>query len=227
MRCNNRWVTWIVPTSGCGYLLNLKMYKMSLLVFNDLVGNDGNIPIDLLAHWTCGGYLNLGFFKLKPCIDILGISCEIALMWMPWDLTDDLSILVHLIARCGQTPSHNLRQFDPDLCRQITSLIHHKSQYETVPSSEMFLTEKVSLHPTLIWHSQSGVNGSRENTGKPHDYTIIWKHVLRYWPFVRGIHRSPVNSPQKRSMTRSFGVFFETMVRLVIWDVIASIMTAL
>ena len=26
---------------------------------------------------------------------------------------------------------------------------------------------------------------------------IIWKHFPRYWPFVRGIHRSPVNSPYK------------------------------
>ena len=25
----------------------------------------------------------------------------------------------------------------------------------------------------------------------------IWKHFLRYWPFARGIHRSPVNSPHK------------------------------
>ena len=24
-----------------------------------------------------------------------------------------------------------------------------------------------------------------------------WKHFQRYWPFVRGIHRSPVNSPYK------------------------------
>ena len=24
---------------------------------------------------------------------------------------------------------------------------------------------------------------------------IKWKHFPRYWPFVRGIHRSPVNSP--------------------------------
>ena len=24
-----------------------------------------------------------------------------------------------------------------------------------------------------------------------------WKHFPRYWPFVRGIHRSPVNSPHK------------------------------
>ena len=30
-----------------------------------------------------------------------------------------------------------------------------------------------------------------------HDDVIKWKHFSRYWPFVRGIHRSPVNSPHK------------------------------
>ena len=30
-----------------------------------------------------------------------------------------------------------------------------------------------------------------------HDDVIRWKHFPRYWPFVRGIHRSPVNSLHK------------------------------
>ena len=30
-----------------------------------------------------------------------------------------------------------------------------------------------------------------------HDDVIKWKHFPRYWPFVRRIHRSPVNSPHK------------------------------
>ena len=30
-----------------------------------------------------------------------------------------------------------------------------------------------------------------------HDNFIKWKHFPRYWPFVRGIHRWPVNSPHK------------------------------
>ena len=30
-----------------------------------------------------------------------------------------------------------------------------------------------------------------------HDDVIKWKHFSLYWPFVRGIHRSPVNSPHK------------------------------
>ena len=30
-----------------------------------------------------------------------------------------------------------------------------------------------------------------------HDDVIKWKHFSRNWPFVRGIHQSPVNSPHK------------------------------
>ena len=30
-----------------------------------------------------------------------------------------------------------------------------------------------------------------------HDDVNKWKHFPRYWPFVRGIHLSPVNSPHK------------------------------
>ena len=30
-----------------------------------------------------------------------------------------------------------------------------------------------------------------------HDDVIKWKHFPRYWPFVWGIHRSPMNSPHK------------------------------
>ena len=30
-----------------------------------------------------------------------------------------------------------------------------------------------------------------------YDDVIKWKHFPRYWPFVRGIHRSPMTSPHK------------------------------
>ena len=40
-----------------------------------------------------------------------------------------------------------------------------------------------------------------------HDDVIKWKHFLRYWPFVRGIHRSPVDSPHK-GQWRGASMFF-------------------
>ena len=36
-----------------------------------------------------------------------------------------------------------------------------------------------------------------------HDDVIKWKHFPRNWPFVRGIHRSPVNFPHKEQWCRA------------------------
>ena len=43
-----------------------------------------------------------------------------------------------------------------------------------------------------IWESIASLAARKQ-----HDDVIKWKHFPRYWPFVRGIHRSPVNSPHK------------------------------
>ena len=81
----------------------------------------------------------------------------------------------------------------------------------------------------IIWYQPEGVRlpwkvwvnrpASAHNTAQPawtlreilcvHDDVIKRKHFLRYWPFVRGIHRSPVNSPHKGQVTRSFYFFFD------------------
>ena len=37
----------------------------------------------------------------------------------------------------------------------------------------------------------------RRNSSNRHNDVIKWKHLPRNWPFVREIHRSPVNSPHK------------------------------
>ena len=41
---------------------------------------------------------------------------------------------------------------------------------------------------TLLNHDSGGTHDERV-----HDDVIKWKHFPRHWPFVRGIHRSPVN----------------------------------
>ena len=68
-----------------------------------------------------------------------------------------------------------------------------------------------------------------------HDDVIKWKHFSRYWPFVRGYHQSPVNSPNKGQWrgTLMFPLIcawinvWATIVRLLIWDAMATIMTSL
>ena len=52
-------------------------------------------------------------FKLNLGNSGWGISYEIALRWMPQDLTDDKSTLVQVMAWCRQATSHYLSQFWP------------------------------------------------------------------------------------------------------------------
>ena len=52
-------------------------------------------------------------FKLISVTDSWGISCKIALRWMPLDLTDDKSTLVQVMAWCRQATSHYLNQCWP------------------------------------------------------------------------------------------------------------------
>ena len=54
-------------------------------------------------------------------------------------------------------------------------------------------------HLCTTWNNETWctlVDGSKQIHWS-HDDVIKWKHFPRYWPFVRGIHRSPVNSPHK------------------------------
>ena len=53
---------------------------------------------------------------------------------------------------------------------------------------KIFIRRKSSA--ISLWHSCCHV-------GTIHDDVIKWKHFPRYWPFVWGIHRSPVNSPHR------------------------------
>ena len=55
-----------------------------------------------------------------------------------------------------------------------------------------------------IWSSRSRCPCTNHlQTRHPHDDAIKWKHFPRYCAFVRGIHRSPVNSPHKGQWRRA------------------------
>ena len=64
-----------------------------------------------------------------------------------------------------------------------------------------------------------------------HDDVIKWKYFPRYWPFVRGTHRSPVDSPHKgqshRALMFSLICGWTSDNKPVIWDAISPIMTSL
>ena len=61
----------------------------------------------------------------------------------------------------------------------ITSYYHRKS-----PSGDKAILRSAYIHNGISYAAN-------------HDDVIKWKHFPRYWPFVRRIHRSPVNSLHK------------------------------
>ena len=91
----------------------------------------------------------------------------------------------------------------------VYSLIHPSIHPSINPSIHTYIHTAVLLCFVLLWLCHD-------------DDVIQWEHFPRYWPFVRGIHRSPVNSPHKSQWRRalmfslicawinSWGWWFET-----------------
>ena len=74
------------------------------------------------------------------------------------------------------------------------------------------LVNKLLSYPSVrtnYIHTQTVRHGRPGNSNSSHDDVIKWKHSPRYWSFVRRIHRSLVNSPKKRPVTRTLDVFFD------------------
>ena len=70
-------------------------------------------PINSLAPGKFKWNFRYVIFKWILVIDVWGISYEIALRWMPQDLTDHKSTLVQVMAWCHQARSHYLNQCWP------------------------------------------------------------------------------------------------------------------
>ena len=61
-------------------------------------------------------------------------------------------------------------------------------------SLQIVLNDPLNDQPAVV---QTTAWGQALVSTNDHDDVIKWKHFPRYWPFVRIIHRSPVNSPHK------------------------------
>ena len=77
----------------------------------------------------------------------------------------------------------------------------HKSRLMGPPGESLIIF--LGRYHTNAWcvlepfHARMGHIPRWPLLGSFHDDVIRWKHFPCYWPFVRGIHRSPVNSPHK------------------------------
>ena len=74
----------------------------------------------------------------------------------------------------------------------------------------------------IFWPKQSADERAHCNWISHLDDVIIWKYFPRYWPFVRGIHRLPVNSHKGQWRgALMVSLICAWMSGWVIWDAIA------
>ena len=72
--------------------------------------------------------------------------------------------------------------------------MHFEYVYEMAAILSRPQCVKAALVHVVSWF-RAGIH--QAITWTNHDDVIKWKYFPRYWPFVWGIHRSPVNSPHK------------------------------
>ena len=128
------WLAWLIRFSchlqcwrGDGSFFKVTKVVKDLVIFikgqegvySSLSDDSNNLHLSFqLTHWPLGDFnLILGtlevYFKLTLVNVGWGISYEIALRWMPLDLTGDKSKLVQVMAWCLQATSHYLSQCWP------------------------------------------------------------------------------------------------------------------
>ena len=98
-------------------LMNAEVLKVSAIWYSDLF--ELKIFMNFcvqLTHWSHEKFkwnFRCLIFKRILVIDGWSICCEIALIWMSLDFTDDHSTLVQVMAWCRQATSHYLSQCWP------------------------------------------------------------------------------------------------------------------
>ena len=109
-------------------------------------------------------------FKHILVIDGWGISCEISLIWMSLDFTDDQSTLVQVMAWCRQAPTHYLSQCWP---RSLLPYGVTRPQWATVDPDQV-----------TIWHHLAiRIDQIDMNSFIKHKYQFLFSFVLDlcYW----------------------------------------------
>ena len=81
----------------------------------------------------------------------------------------------------------------------INAFLDNPYQHLHFPISTLTLlsTHWIICHSKGLDKNVDSYPASRLIDTSKHDDVMKWKHFPRYWPFVRRIHRYPMNSPHK------------------------------
>ena len=132
---------------------------LNVLIGNTFLAIKTSISINSLAPGSFEWNFTRIIFKLISVISGWGISCEIALRWMPLALTDYKSTLVQVMAWCRQATSYYLNQCwarsptpgPNELNVRRIRLYNPKRYFVTI-------TQQGNNEPFVMAHNQTNIN---------------------------------------------------------------------
>ena len=136
--------------------------------------------------------------SVHPVTNILSkwhFCFSVAAWWFhPWSVCLG-NLLINRLTKTSQICIADL------LCGEYSGRLpqHTEGQYDV---------SIVMIHGTVDCHCDTTI------TIRSHDAVIKWKHFPRYWPFVRGIHRSHCTNMFTRKT--SFCILFQSSLEFVI-----------
>ena len=130
------------------------------------------------------------------------LSCETAIRWMLLELTDDKA---NIGSGNVWAPSGNKPLSDPMLTLINDAIWRHLATMSYRTPNQIFVF-KYCLW--LVKHTAEPIFMELQHTWPYHEDVITWKHLPHYWPFMREVHLSQVDSPHN---TRK-GQYFRALV---------------
>ena len=150
-----------------------------------------------LLYWSS----NISYFH-APAIETIG---NIDYVW--WSTLKTMSLRPDQVQVSFQnTSKHTVKIWIKRACTVYANCI---TIWFTISTCQAFLLWRFHANSFVVLWFSLILHWWQDGLRLTHDDVIKWKHFLRYWPFVRGIHQSPVNFPPQRPVTRSFDVFFD------------------
>ena len=125
------------------------------------------------------------------------ISIKISLKFLPKAPINNIPALVQIMAwrRPGDKPLSET---------MMVSLLTHIC----VTRPQWVKCNHIHVWHLSVWHRWNQRRVALE-CDADHNDAIKWKHFPRYWSFMRGIHRPPMNSPHKGLWSGAFMLFFD------------------
>ena len=127
--------------------------------------NSGSL-LWVLTHWPPEKFewnFRHVIFKRILVLDGWGISCEIAIIWISLDFTDDQSTLVQQVNIAWRHQAITWANVDPDLCCHMVSLGHNELNLTNCHTSNISGTlvgNKIVDHSNVVGVSPVGATST-------------------------------------------------------------------